>query len=168
MRGTGECITSTRQQSSACLRRFTKSLEVNPLPQGSRLCNFDCIYCECATGAWPLEWPLRPQFPTPDDIHDALLAALDATGADELDSITIAGNGEPTLSPYLGAIVDVVNAARDRDWLQARTVILANGSMCHKPFVRTAIVKLDERVIKLDAGTNWILEQLNRPAGELS
>jgi wyosine [tRNA(Phe)-imidazoG37] synthetase (radical SAM superfamily) len=97
-----------------------------------------------------------------------LLAALDATGADELDSITIAGNGEPTLSPYLGAIVDVVNAARDRDWLQARTVILANGSMCHKPFVRTAIVKLDERVIKLDAGTNWILEQLNRPAGELS
>src|SRR5262245_31761431 len=46
--------------------------------------------------------------------------------------------------------------------------ILSNGTMCHKPAVRAAIAKLDECVIKLDAGSNWILEQLNRPAGKLS
>jgi wyosine [tRNA(Phe)-imidazoG37] synthetase (radical SAM superfamily) len=28
--------------------RFGRSLGINPLPQGARLCNFDCIYCECA------------------------------------------------------------------------------------------------------------------------
>src|SRR5207249_7947739 len=105
-------------------RRFGKSLGVNPLPKGSRLCNFDCIYCECATGSWPLQWELRPQFPTAEGIHDALLASAETLEPDELDSITIAGNGEPTLSPYLDAIADVVNAARDRDWPQARTVIL--------------------------------------------
>jgi wyosine [tRNA(Phe)-imidazoG37] synthetase (radical SAM superfamily) len=140
---------------------------VNPLPEGARLCTFDCVYCECATGSWPLEWQLRPQFPTPEEIHDALLAAADTFGPDDLDSITIAGNGEPTLSPHLDAIVDVVTAARDRDWPQARTVILSNGTMCHKATVRAALAKLDERVIKLDAGSNWILEQLNRPAGKL-
>src|SRR6266498_2592592 len=149
-------------------RRFGKSLGVNPLPKGSRLCNFDCIYCECATGSWPLEWQLRPQFPTAQDIHDALLTAADTFGSDELDSITIAGNGEPTLSPHLDAIVDVVNAARDRDWPQARTVILTNGTTCHKTKVRSALAKLDQRVVKLDAGTNWMLEQLNRPATKLS
>jgi wyosine [tRNA(Phe)-imidazoG37] synthetase (radical SAM superfamily) len=97
-----------------------------------------------------------------------LLAAADTFGPNELDSITIAGNGEPTLSPHLDAIVDAVNAARDRDWPQARTVILSNGTMCHKPGVRAAIAKLDARVIKLDAGSNWILEQLNRPVRKLS
>jgi wyosine [tRNA(Phe)-imidazoG37] synthetase (radical SAM superfamily) len=149
-------------------RRFGRSLGVNPLPKGSRLCNFDCIYCECSTGSWPLQWELRPQFPTPEDVHDALREAANHFSADELDSITIAGNGEPTLAPNLDRIVDAVNAVRDRDWPQARTVILSNGTMCHKPSVRAAIAKLDERVIKLDAGTGWILEQLNRPVGKLS
>jgi wyosine [tRNA(Phe)-imidazoG37] synthetase (radical SAM superfamily) len=149
-------------------RRFGRSLGVNPLPKGSRLCNFDCIYCECASGAWPLEWELRPQFPTADSIHDALLAAAATLAPDELNSITICGNGEPTLSPHLDAIVDVVNRARDRDWPQARTVILSNGSLCHKPSVRAALSNLDERIIKLDAGSDWICQQLNRPVSPLS
>jgi wyosine [tRNA(Phe)-imidazoG37] synthetase (radical SAM superfamily) len=149
-------------------RRFGRTLRVNPLPKGTRLCNFDCIYCECFTTSWPLDWELRPGFPTSEDIHDALFGIADTFGPDELESITIAGNGEPTLSPHLDAIVDVVNAARDRNWPQSRTVILSNGTMCHKPAVRSALAKLDERIIKLDAGSNWILEQLNRPVGRLS
>jgi wyosine [tRNA(Phe)-imidazoG37] synthetase (radical SAM superfamily) len=149
-------------------RRFGRSLGINPLPKGSRLCNFDCVYCECATGSWPLEWDLRPPFPTAEDVYHSLLSAVDRFGPDELDSITIAGNGEPTLSPHLNSIVDAVNAVRDRDWPQARTLILSNGTMCHKSATRAAIAKLDERVIKLDAGSNWILEQLNRPTGKLS
>jgi wyosine [tRNA(Phe)-imidazoG37] synthetase (radical SAM superfamily) len=141
---------------------------VNPLPAGSRVCNFDCIYCECATGAWPDEWDLKPQFPAPEQIREELASAADRIAPDELDAITIAGNGEPTLAPELDAIVDVVTEARDRDWPRARTIILTNGTMCHKKNVRSALAKLDQRVVKLDAGTNWILEQLNRPAGKLS
>jgi wyosine [tRNA(Phe)-imidazoG37] synthetase (radical SAM superfamily) len=110
---------------------------------------------------------LRPQFPTPEQIHDVLAAAVDRFATDDLDSITIAGNGEPTLSPHLDEIVDVVTEARDRDWPQARTVILTNGTMCHKPNVRRALAKLDQRVTKLDAGTNWILDEINRPTSKL-
>src|SRR6185369_3665233 len=149
-------------------RRFGKSLGVNPLPPGARLCNFDCIYCECRTSPWPLQWELRPQFPTAGQIQDALIKAANAFGPDELDSITIAGNGEPALAPHLDEIVDVVIAARDRDWPQARTVILTNGTMCQKANVRAALAKLDQRVVKLDAGSNWMLDQLNRPAIKLS
>ena len=148
-------------------RRFGRSLGISPLPPGARLCNFDCIYCECATSFWPLEWDLRPQFPTGEEIRHGLIDYADKFGADDLDAITIAGNGEPTLSNYLEEIVDAVTEVRDRDWPQARTVILTNGTMCHKPVVRAALAKLDERVVKLDAGTNWMLEQTNRPASRL-
>ena len=149
-------------------RRFGKSLGVNPLPAGSRLCNFDCIYCECATGSWPMQWNLQPQFPTAAQIRQGVIAVAGKMAPDELDSITIAGNGEPTLSPELDAIVDVIAEARDHDWPQARTVILTNGTMGHKKTVRAAVAKLDQRIVKLDAGTNWMLEQLNRPAMKLS
>ena len=149
-------------------RRFGRSLAVNALPIGSRVCNFDCVYCGCATGSWPLAWELRPQFPSAESIQAALLAAANSAVADDLDSIIIAGNGEPSLSPHLNNIVDTVNAARNRDWPQARTIILSNGTMCHKPDVRAAFAKLDERVIKLDAGSNWILDQMNRPVSKLS
>jgi wyosine [tRNA(Phe)-imidazoG37] synthetase (radical SAM superfamily) len=149
-------------------RRFGKSLGVNLLPQGSRVCNFDCIYCECATAAWPAQWDLQPAFPEPEDVRRALVAAAETIGPGELDSITLAGNGEPTLSPHLDAIVDVVAEARDRDWPAARTVILTNGTAVHRSSVRYALAKLDERVVKLDAGNNWILEQMNRPTGKLS
>src|SRR6516162_5286334 len=148
-------------------RRFGKSLGVNPLPAGARLCNFDCVYCECATASWPLQWELRPQFPTPEQIRTALIAASERFGAGDLDSITIAGNGEPTLSPHLDEIVDVVTECRDRDWPQARTVILTNGTTAHKPSVSSALARLDCRVVKLDAGTEWTFDELNRPSGKL-
>jgi wyosine [tRNA(Phe)-imidazoG37] synthetase (radical SAM superfamily) len=97
-----------------------------------------------------------------------LAATADTLRSGEVDSITIAGNGEPTLSPHLDAIVDVVAEARDRDWPSARTVILTNGTASHRSSVRSALAKLDERVVKLDAGSNWVLEQMNRVAGRLS
>ena len=149
-------------------RRFGRSLGVNPLPRGSRLCNFDCIYCECATSSWPLEFELQPQWPEAEDIRRALATAANTLQPGDVDAITIAGNGEPTLSPHLDEIVDVVTEARDRDWPWARTLILTNGTTCHRRAVRSALAKLDERVVKLDAGTNWILDQMNRAAGKLS
>jgi wyosine [tRNA(Phe)-imidazoG37] synthetase (radical SAM superfamily) len=139
-------------------RRFGKSLGVNPLPAGARTCNFDCIYCECATANWPLQWKLRPQFPTANQIRDGLIGASQTSGAGDIDSITIAGNGEPTLAPHLDDIVDVVTACRNSDWPQAKTVILTNGTTAHKPSVRAALAKLDYRVVKLDAGTTWIFD----------
>lgn len=62
----------------------------------------------------------------------------------------------------------MVTEARDRDWPRARTVILTNGTMSHRTSVRSALAKLDYRVVKLDSGTNWILDGLNRPASRLS
>jgi wyosine [tRNA(Phe)-imidazoG37] synthetase (radical SAM superfamily) len=149
-------------------RRFGFSLGVNPLPAGSRLCNFDCVYCECSNGAWSLKWDLKPQFPDGDTVRRALAGATGLFPPDELDAITIAGNGEPTLCRNLESVVDAVIEARDYYWPQARTVILTNGTNCHRPQVGRALAKLDLRVVKLDAGSNWILQQLNGPVENLT
>jgi wyosine [tRNA(Phe)-imidazoG37] synthetase (radical SAM superfamily) len=114
-----------------------------------------------------MQWELRPQFPDPEQIRKALIEASERFESDRIDSITIAGNGEPTLVPHLDEIVEVVTECRDRDWPQARTVILTNGTSCHKASVRVALAKLDYRVVKLDAGSNWTFDELNRPAGKL-
>lgn len=149
-------------------RRFGMSLGVNPLCNGARLCNFDCIYCECSAAPWSPAWELRPRLPGGDDVRRLLAQAAERFRPDDLDAVTICGNGEPTLNPNLEAIADAVVEARDFYWPQARTVILTNGSMCHRPRVCKAVAKLDERVVKLDAGTNWMLDQLHRPAEYLS
>jgi wyosine [tRNA(Phe)-imidazoG37] synthetase (radical SAM superfamily) len=148
-------------------RRFGKSLGVNPLPRGGRLCNFDCVYCECASASWPLQFELRPQFPSAENVRDELIMAAERLETRDIDSITIAGNGEPTLTPHLNEIIDAVNEVRDRDFPQARTIILTNGTLSHKAATGSALAKLDCRVVKLDAGTNWTLDELNRPAGKL-
>ena len=48
-------------------------------------------------------------------IRDELRSAATVFGPGELDSITIASNGEPTLAPELDAVIDVVNESRDRE-----------------------------------------------------
>jgi wyosine [tRNA(Phe)-imidazoG37] synthetase (radical SAM superfamily) len=111
---------------------------------------------------------LQPQFPEPDDVRHFLAVAAKTVRSGDIDSITVCGNGEPTLSPHLDEIVDVVAEARDRDWPSARTVILTNGTTVHRSRVRFALAKLDQRVVKLDAGSNWILDQMNRPQAKLS
>jgi wyosine [tRNA(Phe)-imidazoG37] synthetase (radical SAM superfamily) len=122
----------------------------------------------CDGNVAPLQWELQPRFPEPEDVRRALAAAAETFRPGDVDAITLAGNGEPTLSPHLDAIVDVVAEARDRDWPSGRTVILTNGTSAHRSSVRYALAKLAERVVKLDAGNNWILEQMNRPSGKLS
>ena len=72
------------------------------------------------------------------------------------------------MSPHLNDIVDIVTEARDRNWPQARTVVLTNGTLLHKSSVRSALARMDYRVVKLDAGTNWILDELNQPTARLS
>jgi hypothetical protein len=58
-------------------RRFGMSLGINPLPSGARVCNFDCIYCECSTPAWPAKWTLRPEMPDAAQVRRALAEAAE-------------------------------------------------------------------------------------------
>ena len=72
-------------------RRLGLSLGVNLLPTESKLCSFDCIYCECG---WNAEHPGARRFNTREDVRTQLAATLRRMVADGTppDVITFAGN----------------------------------------------------------------------------
>lgn len=127
-------------------RRLGRSLGVDLTPPGSRVCSFECVYCDV-----PEPWsdPDATAWPTPRGVGEALEAALHRCG--ELDSITISGHGEPTLHPELEEVVEHVLAVARRDGRRTPIRILTNGSGAVRSAVRGALDRLDERIVTLDA-----------------
>jgi wyosine [tRNA(Phe)-imidazoG37] synthetase (radical SAM superfamily) len=149
-------------------RRLGRTLGVNLAPAGRKACNFECAYCR---SPWT-EPPARRDWPDPAAIVAAVERALE--GAGELDAITIAGNGEPTLHPAFVPIADGLFHARERLAPHAKLTLLSNGSTLHRPEVVNALRRFDTRCLKLDAGDattfrlmNWSQVPLGRLIGDL-
>lgn len=129
-------------------RRLGLSLGLNIIPPRSKLCTFDCPYCECgfntpkAAGA---KWP------SPDVVADALSKAITLMGV-RPDWVTFAGNGEPTMHPRFPLVVDRVLKARDLLGPGLKVGILSNGLAAGRPDVAAALNRLDARMMKLDPG----------------
>ena len=87
-------------------RRLGNSLGINLLPVHRKFCTFDCIYCEC--GWTPPEDKSEMTLPSRAAIAEALETRLIQLQAKNNvpDSITFAGNGEPTIHPDFHLIID--------------------------------------------------------------
>ena len=81
-------------------RRLGLSLGVILLPIESKLCSFDCIYCECG---WNDEHPGKRRFNAREDVRAMLEETLQKMVAEGTppDVITFAGNGELRCIPTL-------------------------------------------------------------------
>lgn len=144
-------------------RRLGISLGVNLLPTHFKLCTFNCVYCECGwTEADPL---MKTEFVPAVEILRQLeerLAMLTASG-EKLDSITLAGNGEPTVHPDFPAIVDGVIKIRKKYFPSVKISVLSNATMLDVPEVLEALKKVDNNIQKLDAGTEVTFQLINQP-----
>jgi wyosine [tRNA(Phe)-imidazoG37] synthetase (radical SAM superfamily) len=146
-------------------RRLGRSLGINVLPAGRKVCNFDCRYCQYGwNDSSPLASVADSDFPTVRKVLVAVAATLGAL-ADPPAYLTFSGNGEPTLHPRLGEIVDGIVDLRDRHAPGARTAILSNSSRAMDPQVRAALGRLDVRIMKLDAGTGACFRRYNGALG---
>jgi wyosine [tRNA(Phe)-imidazoG37] synthetase (radical SAM superfamily) len=105
-------------------------------------------------------------FPTPQEIETEVAAFLnEAKNKNQpIDWITIAGNGEPTLHPHFSEIVDRLVALRNLIALGVPIGILSNSSTCHELEIHRALLKLDGRFMKLDAGQKQAFQEINAPA----
>jgi wyosine [tRNA(Phe)-imidazoG37] synthetase (radical SAM superfamily) len=143
-------------------RRLGTSLGLNILGSRTKVCSFDCVYCQYGwTGTWEDE-KTDIHLPTAENIKDALTAKLV-----EIDYqpgyITFSGNGEATLHPEFPGIVDAVIEVKNKYSPTSKTAILSNSSEIFKKDVKLALEKLDEIIMKLDAGTDKIFSSYNRP-----
>jgi wyosine [tRNA(Phe)-imidazoG37] synthetase (radical SAM superfamily) len=143
-------------------RRLGTSLGVNLLPLHGKLCTFDCLYCECGLNAQHQVGPL----PKADEVKAALeekLIQLKTEGTG-LDVITFAGNGEPTVHPDFERIIDDTIALRDQYFPKAKVSVLSNATQLDKAKVFTALLKVDNAILKLDSAFDETIRIMDRPA----
>ena len=145
-------------------RRLGSSLGVNILPSKGKLCNFDCVYCECG---WNKDGIADRRFPTYEEIVTAFedkMSSLSEEGT-KVDSITFSGNGEPTMHPDFPKIVDAVLDCRDRFFPQAKVSVLSNAFLVGRPSVAEALKRVDNPILKIDASSDELVSQINKPVG---
>ncbi len=149
-------------------RRLGISLGVNLLPLHSKLCNFDCIYCECG---WNEDnRTIKPQFNSREDVREVLRSTLSkmAEEGQHLDVITFAGNGEPTIHPEFEGIIDDTIALRNELAPEAKVSVLSNATQLHRESVRNALHKVDNAILKLDSAIEATAHTINKPQGNYS
>jgi wyosine [tRNA(Phe)-imidazoG37] synthetase (radical SAM superfamily) len=149
-------------------RRLGISLGINVLPTKSKYCTFDCIYCEC--GWSQTDQKIKAKLFSREQIKDEMLKRFPEVVEKGIipNSITFAGNGEPTIHPEFSGIMDDVIELKNRFFPNARIAVLSNASRLHQPRVKETLLRIDDAILKLDAGSEEMFTRINRPAGKLT
>jgi wyosine [tRNA(Phe)-imidazoG37] synthetase (radical SAM superfamily)/biotin operon repressor len=138
-------------------RRLGRSYGIDIIP--FKVCTLDCIYCQLGkTTNLAIE---RRDYGPVEPIVTELKNAL-AEGP-EVDYITIAGSGEPTLNLRLGELIDRLKAITN-----TAIAVLTNGTLFYRPDVRADCSKADVVMPSLDAGDEQTFRRINRPHRDIS
>lgn len=143
-------------------RRLGVSLGINLLPADMKVCNFNCIYCECG---WTRRDHVNSKLPPREEVRDRLREKLSEmkAGGTPPDVITFAGNGEPTIHPAFPGIIDDTIALRNELCPEASVAVLSNATMINRPEIRKALMKTDRNILKLDSAFDETVKLHNQP-----
>lgn len=145
-------------------RRLGVSLGINLLPADGKVCTFDCVYCECG-----LNRDHRPtlRMPTREEVREALESRLKdmKQNGPTPDVLTFAGNGEPTVNPHFAEIIDDTIRLRDEYFPKAMVSVLSNATQVLRPEVRSALMRVDNNIQKLDTINPLYIKKVDRPNG---
>jgi wyosine [tRNA(Phe)-imidazoG37] synthetase (radical SAM superfamily) len=149
-------------------RRLGVSLGINLLPTKRKICNFNCIYCECG---WTSDNEKLPdRLPKREEVYNALdrkLSEMLASGQ-KPDVITYAGNGEPTLHPGFPGIIDDSIILRDKYFPNAKIAVLSNSTTITNHKVKAALLKVEMNILKLDSAYDTTVSIHNQPASKIN
>lgn len=142
-------------------RRLGISLGINLLALNKKICSFDCIYCECGL----TEVGVHGKFANKEEVYKSLEEILEGMNKEnkELDVITFAGNGEPTLHPDFSEIIDFTIQMRNKYFPKAKISVLSNATTLEKESVVNALMKVDNNILKVDSGINETAVLIDQP-----
>jgi wyosine [tRNA(Phe)-imidazoG37] synthetase (radical SAM superfamily) len=149
-------------------RRLGVSLGINLLPTNRKICSFNCIYCECG---WTEKANIpNEEFPPADLILEILENKIIELVKDNAipDSITFAGNGEPTLHPEFPQIVEKIIILRNKYLPKTLITLLSNATTISDVNIAKTLLNIDQTILKLDAGDESLFQFINRPLNHLS
>ena len=139
-------------------RRLGVSLGVDLIPL--KTCTLNCVYCECGktTSLTTIRKEYVPVQPVIAELEDYL-----ATNP-PLDYITFAGSGEPTLNSSIDKVITILK----NNYPRYKVCILTNGTLFSDPLIRSVVKRADLIIPSLDAATENVFQQVNRPHRDLN
>ena len=148
-------------------RRLGNSLGINLLPNTRKVCNFNCIYCECG---WNPENKVKEKLPDISEVTFLLEERLKEIKAthEPIDAITFAGNGEPTMHPDFPAIIDATVGLRNQYFPDVKIAVLSNATLLYKETIFNSLKKIDLNILKIDSAFKETCEILNNPTGRFN
>ncbi len=150
-------------------RRLGNSLGINLLPVTKKICNFNCLYCECGLTDYSssrkgVSLPTRKEVET--KLQETLISFSEM--GEKIDTITFAGNGEPTLHPSFPQIIYDTIALRERYCPETKIAVLSNATLIGKKGIHNALQKIEYNILKLDSAFKETIQQINCPKGDFS
>ena len=142
-------------------RRLGASLGIDMTPY--KTCSYDCVYCQL--GRTTNKTVERQEYVQKDLVITelkSLLASLESPGK-AIDYITFSGSGEPTLNSAIVALISEFKAIT-----KVPVAVLTNGSLLCQEDVRDELRRADLVVPSLDAVTEEVFQQVNRPHPSLT
>jgi len=138
-------------------RRLGRSLGIDVTPL--KTCSFNCVFCQC--GCTTKLVSERGEFVPFEAVCAELVRGLEENG--EVDCITFAGSGEPTLYLRLGELINFIKART-----AIPVIVLSNGTLLHRRDVREDLLKADIVKVSLSAWDEISFQKINRPAPRLT
>jgi wyosine [tRNA(Phe)-imidazoG37] synthetase (radical SAM superfamily) len=148
-------------------RRLGISLGINLMPNTRKICNFNCIYCECG---WTYNSVSNEKLPSSSEVKELLENKLQNMKqlSQPLDVLTFAGNGEPTMHPEFSKVIDDTILLRNKYFPEVKIAVLSNSSLIHKKEVFEALNKIEMNILKIDSAFEDTCRLLNKPVGHFS
>jgi wyosine [tRNA(Phe)-imidazoG37] synthetase (radical SAM superfamily) len=133
-------------------RRLGFSLGVDLIPR--KYCSFDCIYCQLGpTTQTQVE---RRSFCDPASVVEQVVERVKEGG--RIDYVSLSGSGEPTLNSDIGWVIK-----RLKDRVSLPVAVITNGSLLDREDVRKDLMAADVVLPSLDAASEAVYKQINRP-----
>lgn len=134
-------------------RRLGLSLGVDLVP--FKTCSYDCAYCEC--GHTTRKTITRQDFFPASEVIAELREVL--ASRPSLDSVTLAGSGEPTLARSLGPVI----AFMKHEFPGYTVSVLTNGSLLTERDVQEELLPADRVIPTLTTTFQRTFERIHSP-----
>ena len=140
-------------------RRLGRSLGINNIPP--KACTYSCVYCQVGRTS-DMRVGRRPFYDPDDVVQDVRIKVRQATEAGEkIDYLTFVPDGEPTLDIHLGREIELLRP------LGIPIGVITNASLLWREDVRADLLRADWVSLKVDAVSETIWRQVDRPRRSL-